>query len=137
MIAAAFGYEPVDKEPRFGDVTEGDWYYKPVMALYQAGIVSGTGAGRFGASDPLSRQDMAVILSRVLADREISLPEARIYKEFSDEAQIAGYAGEALRQMYCAGLMSGTSDTTLAPAENSTRAQVAVVLTKILKEAGK
>lgn len=133
MAAAAFGYTD-GGESVFSDVTADDWYCKPVMALYQAGIVSGIGDGLFGAEAPLSRQDLAVILDRIRKDQNLLLPYVREDADFSDEAQIEDYAQRSVWELYATGIMSGTDNGAFAPLESSTRAQVATVLTKMITE---
>lgn len=134
MIAASFGYEAKSEEAVFRDVTQQDWYRNPVMALYEAGIVSGTGDGLFGADDTLSRQDMALILYRVQKDRSLNCPVVREYGTFTDQNLVEDYARQAMTELYCTGLISGTGDGRLSPAEESTRAQAATVLYKMLEE---
>ncbi|WP_130862531.1 S-layer homology domain-containing protein [Bacilliculturomica massiliensis] len=133
MAANAFGYEQKGSGTAFSDVGENDWYCGAVTALAEAGVVSGTGSGRFGAEDALSRQDMAVILYRIMRDRNMTPPVIREFAVFDDEAAAADYAREALMELYCTGVISGTSRTTLSPAEFSTRAQIASVLMKLLQ----
>lgn len=134
MLSAAFGYQSGGEAGVFADVRADDWYVKPVMALYRAGIVSGIGDGLFGAEETLSRQDMALMLSRVLKDQNIILTTTREYASFSDQVQVEDYARQALWELYCSGIISGTTETTLSPLEDSTRAQVAAVLSKLIEQ---
>lgn len=134
MLCSAFDCEPLGGQSVFSDVTAADWYFKPVMALYEAGIAAGAGDGRFGAEDTLSRQDMAQLVYRVLTDQGITLTPVREYEGFRDAAQLASYAEQAVRQLYCAGIISGTGDAEFSPGAQSTRAQAATVLTKLLQE---
>lgn len=135
MIAASFGYEAKSEtEAVFGDVRASDWYYKPVMALYESGVAAGLGNGRFGADETLSRQDMAVILERVKRDQNLIRPLQREYAAFPDQNKVEDYAKQALMELYCTGLISGTDGGRLAPLEDSTRAQAATVLYKMLEE---
>lgn len=134
MAANAFGYTGGSSARSFLDVTENDWYSEAVMSLEAAGIVSGVGDGLFGADQTLSRQDMAVILSRILKDRKRELPVIREYKEFSDGGRIADYARQPLEELYRTGVISGTDEDRLSPEDNTTRAETAVVMMKLLKE---
>ena len=47
---------------------------------------------------------------------------------FSDAGTVSGYAQEAIRWANAAGLVSGTSTTTISPKAGATRAQVAAIL---------
>lgn len=134
MVVSAFGYDTKTAAGRFQDVTEADWYARPVTALYEAGIVSGVDEARFGSEETLTRQDMAVILYKVLLDQNITLPAVKGYEDFRDEAQIADYARRAVWEMVCTGIMSGTDERMMEPEQPSTRAEVATVLTNILRK---
>lgn len=134
MISSAFGYAPAKNQVLFSDVSPEDWYYGPVMALYEAGVVAGTGDGAFGAAETLSRQDMALMLYRVMKDRGVNLTMKREYGEFTDANQVEDYARQAVMDLYCTEIISGTAEHTLSPQDDSTRAQIAAVLSKIVKE---
>ena len=49
---------------------------------------------------------------------------------YQDAAQVSDYATQALAWACGAGLITGTTDTTLSPRGSATRAQVAVILTR-------
>ncbi|HBV66804.1 MAG TPA: hypothetical protein DEF04_00455, partial [Clostridiales bacterium] len=48
----------------FTDVDGGQWYTDAVIWANAGGIVTGYGEGRFGANDPITREQMAAILYR-------------------------------------------------------------------------
>ena len=52
--------------PTFGDVPTSHPFYQFVEALAAAGIAAGYGNGNFGPSDPITRGQMAVFLSKAL-----------------------------------------------------------------------
>lgn len=134
MAANAFGYAGKTGTQKFYDVTAADWYADAVLSLEASGIVSGIGDGRFGAEQTLTRQDMAVILYRIMQDKTIPLTAVREYAAFQDEGQTAEYARQAVTELYCSGIISGTEKGELCPEASTTRAEVAVVMTKLLKE---
>lgn len=55
----------VEAEPVFSDLPREHRAYDAVMALYEAGVVSGNGDGTFGTEDTLTRAEAAVMLFRL------------------------------------------------------------------------
>jgi peptide/nickel transport system substrate-binding protein len=93
MIVVAKGlaeYKPA--KATFSDVPSTRWSYGVVEAAAKAGYVSGIGGGKYGPTAEIKRQDMAVLLVRVLGKEA----EAKTIKEpigFSnDESKIGAYA---------------------------------------------
>lgn len=133
MVAGVFGYEAETTSEKivFQDVRPDLWHYAYIMPLSNSGVISGKGNGVFGAEEPLSRQDMAVILRNAMKDKNVTLSAVRQYRDFTDEAGIEEYARKAVREMYCADIISGMEDGAFAPGENTSKAQAAAVLYNI------
>ena len=109
----------------FADVAASDWYYQAVSSLASAGVINGRGDGTFGSNDVVSRQDMAVMLCRVMEHNGIAPAAVREYIAFDDQAAIAAYAQEAVEKLYEINVINGMGDGTFAPTNGCTRAQVA------------
>ena len=108
----------------FTDVPQDSWSYRYIAAAQQMGIVSGVSPDRFGAQEPITRQDVAVILSRAAKE----LPQKREFDGFADVDQIADYALESVLRLYEAGLIDGVGDGSFHPEEYTTRAQAAKLI---------
>ena len=108
----------------FNDVADGQYYAKAVTWAVANGVVSGYGNGRFGPNDPITREQMAVILWRYAG----SPAPPHLTLTFSDIGKANSYAMDALRWAVDRQLISGTSATTLSPGGTATRAQAAVIL---------
>ena len=110
----------------FADVKPGAWYEKAVDWAYASGITAGRGTG-FGVDDNVTRQDMAVFLyiyAKNIGKVE-GTPDTSVLDKYGDAADIAGYAKEAMAWLVSNGLMTGRSETSLAPLAESTRAEIA------------
>ncbi|MFD2330541.1 glycosyl hydrolase [Cohnella sp. GCM10020058] len=115
----------------FSDMTSDAWYYGAVATGAKLGIVKGRADGTFGASDTITREDMAAMLARAIAlTGELDASEAG--DGFKDQASIADYAREAVGQLANAGLINGFEDGTFSPKGETTRAQAANVIYKLL-----
>ena len=116
------GSPAVSGNDTFTDTQEGAWYADAVLWASQAGVISGYGDGRFGPNDPVSREQIAVILWRYAGS-----PAAQ-GEDFADEASISTWAADAVDWARSAGLMTGQEGNRFAPQASATRAETAVIL---------
>lgn len=134
MLAEMFGFENTSGTGGFIDVADGAWYTDYVYAAVSEGVVSGYPDGSFGIGTDISRQDIAVILTRTLEKYEKELSEKNEKKTFSDEDQISDYAADSVKYMQKAGIINGFEDGTFAPQNSATRAEAARILYLIYEE---
>lgn len=118
------GRPVVDYLLRFEDVPNGAWYTEAVRWAAAQGVVSGYGNGRFGPNDPITREQLAVMLWRYVGSPAATKKELR----FTDAGKASGYALEALHWAVEHGIINGYGDGRLDPRGLATRAQVAQVL---------
>jgi hypothetical protein len=127
---------PLDGEASgFSDIGEGAWYAPYVSKAVQSGLVKGISSDAFGVGLPITRQDMAVIVSRACDIFSITGAfggQAR----FTDADDIADYAAEAVASVQASGIMTGMGDGRFAPLEAVNRAQTAKALYEIIKLKG-
>ncbi len=108
----------------FTDVSENDWYASYIQTAYNSGYVMGDGA-TFRPNDTITRQEMAVIVSRVLNK------EGTAEMKFTDTDKISEWAKQSISNVLALGVMTGNSDGSFAPLAETTRAQMAVILERI------
>ena len=113
----------------FADVPEGAWYEEAVNWAFANGIAAGKGEN-FGVDDAVTREQMAVFLYAYArsAGKVKTEPDLSKLDAFTDADRISGYAREAMAWLVGEGLMAGRGNDTLAPAESSTRAEVAAFM---------
>ncbi|MGN0181548.1 MAG: S-layer homology domain-containing protein, partial [Candidatus Ornithomonoglobus sp.] len=129
------GFNLIDEnaECSFEDVAENAWYYSSVATAYSLGIVKGISDTEFGSDSNISRQDMAVMITRLLANQNLALNRELTYEAFADEASIADYAAESVKTLYEAGIIDGIGNNLFDPRGTTTRAAAAKVLYGTLK----
>lgn len=132
VLARAFDFKTDSKTTVFEDVATGQWYTEAITSLYEKGIVNGRADGTFGVKDQITNEEMAVMLWRAQSSLGETLPQKRVYTTFKDEAQISDLALEAVKVLYEAELMNGMPDGTFGPKAPTTRAQVAVMLDRMM-----
>lgn len=128
MLMRAFGSEFETTAISFGDVSQGDWYYESVAKAAGAGVITGYDNGMFGADDSVTREDMMVMAYRLMNALGKELPEKRAYISFADEAEISGYAVDAVHEMYCAEIINGLGGGALEPKSTADRAEAAKII---------
>lgn len=117
----------------FRDV-KADAYYAPYVAWAESkGIVKGTGFGKFEPNRTITREEMAVILDKFLADQKKTYPSTN-KAQFNDGTTISSWAKGSVEKMADQGLLSGVGNGNFVPKGSFTRAQAAQVLYTIDKK---
>lgn len=132
MLITAIGGLNEGAVSKFADLDRDAWYYKYVSSAYEAGIVSGVSETEFGVGKPITRQEMAVMISRALRIYK-EMPDMREKTEFTDKNEIADWAKDDVDTLYCKGIMSGLEEGMFEPRSGATRAQAAVVIYNLIK----
>jgi len=140
LLVRAFELESENAE-NFADVDASDYFARELAIARNTGIVGGIGDNKYAPRNTITRQDMMVIVYRALG----SLPlEGKVAAELTDEVlsqypdfeSVAEYARDAVRALISAGLVNGKSGM-IAATEYTTRAEVAVLLKRILDYTGR
>lgn len=132
ILTLACGYPEQTDKNYFTDVNANDWFFDVVNSAYEHKLVSGMGNGRFGVGQPISRQDMAVMIYNALKAKGGYALKSEL--SFEDTALIADYAAEAVMTLCEKGVMNGISGKMFDPAGSATRAQAAKVIYGVLNE---
>lgn len=116
----------------FPDVAEAFWGSRYINWAKEAGVTRGYGNGNFGPNDPISRQEIAVLLNNFARATGRQMPQDQAAKDFSDEETIAAYALTAVDRCRRAGVITGYSDGSFRPKEKATRAEAAALFSRFL-----
>ena len=132
LLVRAFGLTGSGDES-FADVPASAYYAKEVAIAKENGITDGIGNNRFAPEAPIKREDMMLILARVLKrmDEPLSEADEAVLAQYVDGAQVSAYARQAVAQLVGAQLVAG-SNGSLNPQGKTSRAEVAVLLERIL-----
>ncbi|HML37203.1 MAG TPA: S-layer homology domain-containing protein [Bacillota bacterium] len=120
----------ITKSNGFTDVKSGQWYSDAVSWANANGIVAGTGNGRFGTNNDVTREQMATILYNYSNYKgyNTSVTAAAEIGGFNDAAAVSGWAQAPMKWANSEKLITGRTATTLAPDGNASRAEVATIL---------
>lgn len=112
------------------------WYYYADAVAWgqEQGIATGLGDGRFGGGDTVTREQLAVFLYRyaLATGGEVA---AGVLDPYEDAGTVHAWALEGMAHAVGAGLITGDSDGNLSPAGNATRAQLAIILQRLMTPA--
>ena len=117
----------------FTDLTA-NWYKPAILWAYQNNVVAGTSPTTFDPDQPVTREQIAVILTQymfhVLKMNRTWTPAD--LSTFPDGAQVSSWAKEAMQDAVALGLINGTKapdgKVYLDPQGSATRQQVATIL---------
>lgn len=130
MVLYRISGEPTveNAEHPFQDVAENAWYADAVAWAYHEGVVNGISATRFAPDSSITREQLVTILYRFCAAEAV---DEDCLSAFRDAHRISDYAKDAMNWAVSTGLIAGTSETTLSPLGNATRAQIATILMRL------
>ena len=92
-----------------------------VQKIGGIGIVTGVGNGNFAPDDTLTREQAAVILTRLA--EAVGQPFPIATATFSDNDSISSWAIDAVGRIQAAGIMGGTGNNMFSPHDSYTREQ--------------
>lgn len=139
-------------DPTFSDVfwnnsasTAGMYDYRYIETAARAGIVRGTGGGRFNPGQTITREDAAAMIART-ANLKLDTNETKVLnnlqKSFTDGAAVKYYQRSSVEAVTRAGLITGKPHSVVGnekqtyyfdPLAPLTRADAAAIAIRILK----
>ena len=128
LLVRAFKLESDDTE-NFADVKASDYYAAELAVARNTGLVGGIGDNKYAPRKHITRQDMMVIIYRALEKLGVELEDEE--NSYPDYDKVADYAKDAVRKLVASGLVNGKSGK-IDPTANTTRAEVAVLISRIL-----
>ncbi|MDO4281428.1 MAG: S-layer homology domain-containing protein, partial [Peptococcaceae bacterium] len=117
----------------FADVDASAYYGDAVYWARLNGIVSGYTSERFGPTDSITREQLAAILYNYAEYKGVDTSARNDLSSYSDSGSISGWATDAMQWANAEGIVNGMTATELAPKGNATRAQVAAMLERYVK----
>ena len=112
----------------FSDVPNHYWGKNAIQTGVAAGYISGDGDGIFRPNDPVTRQEAAAMISRILGLKQ---NDSRAYR-FTDSYAISNWAKGVVGAVSEAGIMAGYPDGSFGPNKVLTRAEAVLALDKTM-----
>ena len=132
MIVAAFNIHNADAVSSFSDSDSTKWYDSYIASAANKGIVQGDNNGNFGTGKNITREDMSVLVYRILKSEKNFIAQSND-EVFDDNANISDYAEEGIYALKNAGYVNGVGNNLFKPKNYCTRAEAAVIIYNVIK----
>lgn len=126
IVNRRFNFTEVE-DITFTDVDKDAWYYEEVQKAVKVGYIKGNGDNTFEPNNPITREEVAVIITSIMNNKEENLEKIFWYKDYD---MISFWATSFLEGAVSNGYM-GVLDTHLRPKDNITRAESVVILQRV------
>ncbi|MDD2433092.1 MAG: S-layer homology domain-containing protein, partial [Clostridia bacterium] len=126
LVNRAFGYKEVVSFGFF-DVSENDWFATEIAKAQAIGYIGGYPDGTVKPNSPISRQEVAAILAKILKPKATQF---NLALKFTDSVAIPEWSVLAVNAIVNNGYMGGYPDNTFKPAQPITRAESISVLAR-------
>lgn len=137
MLYALEGKPSISSANNFTDVSSSDWYDKAASWAQSKGIITGYEDGRFGPNDPLTREQLALILYNYAKSEGHSTSTKADLSKFADGTSTSPWAQQAMSWAVGEGLLSGRGVNMLYPTGTATRAEVAQIMMNFCENTAK
>ncbi len=119
-----------DGESAFTDVPDGEWYTAAVAWGADNGMVAGMSDTTFEPNTPVTREQLVAFMQRFAQKNgeDTSVGDGSVLNAYTDADAVSDWAENAMIWALENGVISGMTDTTIAPQGNATRAQYAAIL---------
>lgn len=118
-------------EYKFSDLPASSDYGDYIRWASSEGIMTGYGGGKFGYYDAVTREQMAVCVTRYLKFVGADVSDSDAYLSYNDASKIAKWARGGIGCCTDKGLLKGNEKGDFRPKTNMTRAQAVTVIKRI------
>ncbi len=120
------------KNLSFKDTDSSAWYADSIAWAVEKGLVTGYTDGSFKPSSPIQRQELAKIAVLYLENEGVLNSDNSGAKKFADEGTFPQWSAEYIKKLGKSGLMVGDEKGNFNPTSNTSRAEIATLVTRIL-----
>ena len=134
MLYRALGFRGDGSTISYTDVPPTSYYAEAIAAAKQLGIAEGSSDGAYYPDLPISRQSALSMVYRALEamGREVPLVSTSVLNSYADSDEVSSYARTAMATMVYMGIVRGDNYGCLNPSDPISRAEMAVVLHRVL-----
>ncbi len=131
IIVRAMNMAAVNSISVYEDVKADGWYYSYIVAAEKNGLISGISNTEFGIGRNIIRQDLALLISRMLSMNGVIL-DSEAYESFIDQENISDYAKDAVNALRNLGIVNGDEMNAFNPKNEATRAEVSRMISETI-----
>lgn len=139
LLVRALNLPESKATPAFTDVPDSAWYAGDVAAAAGAGIIKGTSTATFSPDKNITRAELAVMISRIIqGEQRLSGEEVnKVLAMYTDAGKIPAWARSGMALAAETGIIRGRTAETIVPEGIINRAEVAVIIGRLLEEIDK
>ncbi|ANY68485.1 hypothetical protein BBD42_19905 [Paenibacillus sp. BIHB 4019] len=138
ILIRALGLQPKVQGTSFVDVAPNSWFAGDLGTASHYRLISGFGDGTMRPNDKMTREQAMTLLARAMLLtklKEKTSPAAgQALDAFTDKGAVSSWAKEGIIDSLSYGLVTGRNGNELAPDAFITRAEVAVLVQKLLSK---
>ena len=133
LVTRAVGMKSGSYNNCFSDITPDKWYASTVQAAYDNGFINPgmIENNNFQGEKTITREEMTSMIAagyKMLAGKDA---DAVDISHFKDMSGISAWALEDVKKAYGLSIIKGITETTFEPKTNATRAQAAVMISRL------
>ena len=122
--------KPNGKDVTYEDVIKKEYYYDAVSWATENNIVDGYDSKVFGPNDNATREQLITVMYRYAKYKNYDISHDVSLSAFDDDDNVSEYAIEPFMWGIANNIITGTSDSTLSPKDNTIRCQMAAILNR-------
>ena len=139
MVVRGLGLDQGLGTADYKDVSSNAWYRGVIETASGYGIIKGYGDKTFQPNQSITREQAMTMLARAMkiTKLEADLTTSQVHdllQSFSDKGLASSYAKESIAQCLQTGIVQGRTADQLAPEKPITRAEVAVMIQRLLEK---
>jgi hypothetical protein len=120
----------------FTDIKAGRYYVNAINWAYAKNIIKGMTDTTVEPEGTLTREQLATMLYRYAQSKGLDVSGTADLSKYTDIKQIHNYAQTAMQWAVHTGIINGMTETTLAPQDSATRAQMITMLIRFMETYG-
>jgi hypothetical protein len=123
----------------FTDIQAADWYSGAIRTANEYGLINGYEDGTFRPNEKITREQAMLIVSKAMDITALEglKPDQQandVLQAYGDVEEVSAWAKSGAAESVQAGIISGRNSNQLAPNAFITRAEVAVMVQRLLKK---
>ncbi|MNZ82312.1 Cellulosome-anchoring protein precursor [compost metagenome] len=131
LISRVFNLNAVTGQSANMSDISSHWAKEAIEQLAGAGVLGGYSDGTFRPNQAISREEIVVILSRIVNLNSMNQDDSK--GNFTDLSTANSYATQAIKSAAKAGIVSGRNDGEFDPHGNTTRAEALTIIQNALR----
>ncbi|MBN2794422.1 MAG: S-layer homology domain-containing protein [Clostridia bacterium] len=134
MFAKVLGYntDPIGTQT-YSDVSDAHWAFGVIQAISRHGLFSGYEDGTFKPDEPITRAEIMAVFSNYWTTAGIVIDDSS--NHYIKDVSTSHWALKFINKAFNANLVSGYADNSFKPEQNASRAEMVVMINKLLGRA--